>query len=131
MPQPVDGAPITQEAEDQVTVLMQTAATANGNGTVANLTGYAGTATLELANTGTGSCTVTLQGSYDGINWYNVGYAQLDNQSSPARTVGGIGVTASSAHVYSVQDTYWYYQAVISATAGSLALTATIRGLPV
>ena len=129
---PVQGGATTQEAEDLIVVQLQSAATANGNGTSGDLTGYGGATSVELIQTGTGTCTVQLQGSYDGVNWYNAGYMQVDNQANPARSVAGIAVTAAPfAHVYSVLDNYNLYRAVISATAGSIALTATLRGIPV
>lgn len=129
---PVGGDATTQEAEDELVIQLQAAATANGNGTNADLTGYGGAATIEVQQTGTGTATLALQGSFDGITWYALGYAQVDNVASLSRSVSPIAVGAAPfAHVYSVQDTYNLYRAVISATAGSIVLTATIRGIPI
>jgi hypothetical protein len=129
---PVGGQATTQEAEDLIAIQLQAAAAANGNGINGDLTGYAGGATLEVVNTGSGTCTLTLQGSFDGVNWYAVGYMQVDAVANPVRSVAALATGASpSTHVYSVLDTYNLYRAVISATAGALALTATLRGFPV
>jgi hypothetical protein len=129
---PVGGLTSSQEAEDELTIQLQAAATANGNGSNGDLTGYGGSAAIEILQTSTGSATLTLQGSYDGVNWYAVGYMQVDNVTNPVRSVAALAVTASPfAHVYQLLDTYNLYRAVISATAGSLALTATLRGLPI
>ena len=129
---PVGGIASSQEQQDELTIQLQSAATANGNGANGDLSGYDGSAAIEVLQTGTGTCTLTLQGSYDGINWYNVGYMQVDNVANPVRTVAALGVTAAPyAHVYVLLDTYNLYRAVISATAGSLALTAVLRGMPI
>jgi hypothetical protein len=129
---PVEGQAATQEAEDELVLTLQAAATANGNGTPGDLTGYGGAASVEVIQTGTGAATLTLQGSFDGVNWYAVGFAQVDGVATLARSVSAIGVTAAPfAHVYSLLDTYNLYRAVISATAGAIALTATLRGIPV
>jgi hypothetical protein len=129
---PVGGLTSTQEAEDELTIPLQAAAAANGNGSNGDLTGYGGSAAIEVLQTGTGSATLTLQGSYDGTNWYAVGYMQVDAVTNPVRSVAALAVTASPfAHVYVLLDTYNLYRAVISATAGSLALTAILRGLPI
>jgi hypothetical protein len=128
---PVGGIATSQEAEDEIALVLQAAAAANGNGTVGDLTGYAGAATVELVNTGAGTCTVTIQGSFDGVNWYSAGYMHIDAIASPARSTSAIAVGATSAHVYAVLDTYNLYRAVIAAQAGALACTATLRGFPV
>ena len=129
---PVGGIASSQEQQDELTIALQAAATANGNGTNGDLTGYGGSASIEVNNTGTGSCTLTLQGSYDGVTFYSVGYMQVDGVTNPVRSVAALAVTASPfAHVYQILDTYNVYRAVISAAAGSLALTATLRGLPI
>jgi hypothetical protein len=128
---PVEGQATTQEAEDLITIQLQAAATANGNGTAGDLTGYGGFTSLEVSQTGTGTATLTIQGSYDGVTWYSCGYAQIDGVATPARSVSAIAVGATPfAHVYSLLDTYNLYRAVISATAGAIALTATLRGIP-
>jgi hypothetical protein len=128
---PVGGQATSQEAEDEITIQLQAAATANGNGTAGDLTGYGGSAAVEVLQTNTGSATLTIQGSFDGINWYACGYMQVDAVLNPARSVSAIAVTASPfAHVYQLLDTYNLYRAVISGTAGSLTLTAILRGLP-
>jgi hypothetical protein len=127
------GPPESQEAEDTFTQAVQASATANGNGSPAAVGGYSGSITLELNNQGSGSCTVNVEGSNDGgTTWYAVGYAQLDNIASPARAVSAISVTATPfAHLYSVLDPYALIRARISAQAGALSLTATIRAYPV
>jgi hypothetical protein len=128
---PVEGDATTQEAEDEIVIQLQAAATANGNGVNGDLTGYGGFTSLEVSQTGAGTATLTIQGSYDGVNWYSCGYAQIDGVTTPARSVAAIAVGATPfAHVYSLLDTYNLYRAVISATAGAIALTATLRGIP-
>jgi hypothetical protein len=130
MPNPF-GAPESQEAEDILVVLLQSAATGNVNGTVATVPGYSGPQTIEVNETAGGTCTLSIEGSFDGVNWYAVGYFQVDNILAPARAVAAISVAASSKHVYSLLDNYSQIRARISAVAGGCTLTATLRANPV
>ena len=131
MPNPEFGAPMSQEAEDVLVTVCQAAATADGNGTVADARGYAGQVQLELNNSGTGTTNANLEGSFDGSTWYSVGYAQMDAQANLIRTVGPIAVAGTSAHTYTALDTYSFLRVRLSGTSGSLSLTATLRAYPV
>jgi hypothetical protein len=129
---PVQGIADSLEAEDMLSVVLQVAAVVNGNGTVADFSGYTGTASVEIINTGTGSATCTLEGSFDQVNWYAIGFMQIDGQANPTRAAAGIAVGATPfAHIYALLDAYNFIRARISGAAGSLALTATLRGVPV
>lgn len=98
-------------------------ATANGNGTVLEGYGYTGAVQIEVNETAGGTCTLALQGSFDGgANWYAVGYQQVDSITVPARSVANVSVVASSKHVYQILDPYPVYRAVISAVAGGCTL---------
>lgn len=129
---PSQGNAMSAEAEDVFLTVLQSAASADGPGAYADVAGLAGPITLEIVNTGAGASSLTLEGSFDGINWYACGYAQLDNQSNPQRAVGGISIGAAPfAHVYSVLDTYTRLRSRMSGTTGSPSITAALRGLPV
>jgi hypothetical protein len=129
---PTEGDATSQEAEDLFTFSLQSASAADGNGTPADVSGLAGTQTLELVNTGTGTATITIEGSYDGSTWYACGYAQMDAQATLTRSVSAISVTASPfAHTYAILDQYSRIRARQSASAGAPSITATLRALPV
>jgi hypothetical protein len=105
---------------------MQNAATSNGNGTVATVDGYNGAQQVEVAETAGGTCTLAIQGSFDNTNFYAVGYQQVDNTTTPARSVGNISVAASTRHVYQILDPYKYLRTVISAIAGGGTVTTKV-----
>jgi hypothetical protein len=128
---PTQGDATSQEAEDLFVTVCQSAASADGNGTVADVTGLAGTATLEIQNPGAGTANINLEGSYDGSVWYACGYAQQDNQATLTRAVAAIAVGATSNHVYAILDQYTKLRARQSGSAGGPSITATIRALPV
>jgi hypothetical protein len=133
MPEPA-GAPATEEAEDTLTVLLQSAATIDGNGTIANVDGYKGPITVEVKNTGGGTSTLNLEGSFDGSTWYTAGFQQFDATATLARSVTAISVTATTfAHAYSFLDPYKLVRARMSASSSGPGpvLTATLRAYPV
>ena len=101
-------------------------ATANGNGTSHNADDFVGAQIIEIRETAGGTATITLQGSFDGTQWYSVGYYQTDANASLTRTVTGISVTANAKHVYQVLDPYPQVRAVLSAVAGGAAVI--VRG---
>lgn len=106
-------------------------ATANGNGTPAELEGYNGAIQVEISESAGGTCTVALQGSFDGTNWITgVGYYTIDNQATLTRTVANISVTASQRHVYQILDPYPQLRAVVSSVANSCAVTARAYCVP-
>lgn len=111
-------------------ITMQSAATANGNGTAAQVDGCTGAQQVEVAETNGGTCTLAIQGSFDGTNWYAVGYQQVDNIPTPARAVANIAVAASSRHVYQVLDPYNFIRTVISGIAGSAHVTTKVYAVP-
>ena len=111
-------------------VFLQNAATANGNGTPAEVQGFTGAQQVEVRETNGGTCTVTLQGSFDGTNWYSVGYYQIDNNASLTRAVAAISVLATSAHVYQILDPYPQVRAAISSVASSPVVTVKLYGVP-
>jgi hypothetical protein len=100
-------------------ITLQNAVTTAGNGAVASVSGYGGAQNVEIVEGQGGTATVTLQGSFDGTNWYSVGYQQIDATASPARAVIGISVTSSSKGVYQVLDQYPMLRAVVSAVTGA------------
>jgi hypothetical protein len=116
--------------QDSRTTVLQNAATANGNGTTADASGFSGAIAVEIAESAGGTATVTLQGSFDGTNWYSLGYQQTDGTASPARATGGISVLANARHVYQVLDAYMQIRAVISAVAAGGTITAKAYMIP-
>lgn len=107
-------AGLTQESDIEY---LQQGATANGNGTPVNTAGYTGAIQVEIQETAGGTCTVTLQGSFDGTTWYAVGYQRVDAQATLTRAVTGISVTANLKAVFQVLDPYPELRAPVSASA--------------
>jgi hypothetical protein len=101
-------------------------ASANGNGSTLGVGGLDTAQQIEVAETNGGTCTRALQGSFDGTNWYAIGYQQVDNTASPARAVANISVTANSRHVYQLLDPYLQVRAVISSVATSPSVTVRL-----
>lgn len=126
---PVEGDPITQEAQDVFITVLQSASAADGNGTIADVAGLDGTLTVEIINSTAGTATITFEGSYDGVNWYTCGYAPFDNQATITRTVSPIAVTGNSAHCYVLLDYYTRFRARQSSSASAPSITATLRGM--
>ena len=107
-------------------VYLQNAATADGNGTQGEADGVEGAIQLEVQETGGGTANLALQGSFDGITWYAVGYYQVSGNANLVRSVATITVTASLKSVYQVLDPYLYLRAVQSGTAGGAIVTAKL-----
>lgn len=108
-------------------MIMQNAATVNGNGVAVTVDGYNGAQILEIFETAGGTGTVSLQGSMDGAAWMpNIGYQQTDGQATPTRSVQNIGVGANSRHFYQILDPYKYIRCVISSIAGNAVITARV-----
>ena len=129
---PVAGAPIEEEAEDSLIVLLQAAATADGAGTAALTDGYKGCLIVELQKTGTGTTTVIFEGSFDQVTWYSLGYQQTDAVAAPARAVAAVALGAGAVnHVYQILDDYPYLRARLSGTAGAISVQAKLYALPV
>jgi hypothetical protein len=106
-------------------------ATANGNGTPALTDGFNGALQLEVVESGGGTCTLTLQGSFDGgSNWDAVGYQQVDGVATLARAVSALSVTANMKHVYQLLDPYPQVRAVVSAVAGGCAVMVRLYMVP-
>ena len=98
-------------------------ATGNGNGVPFDSSLFLQAQIVEIAETNGGTATVTLEGSFDGTNWYAVGYQQTDATASLARAASGISVAANSRHVYQVLDPYPQIRARISGSASSPNVT--------
>lgn len=129
---PIGGAATSEEAEDLFATVLQLLSAVDGNGTPADTQGQAGPVMVEVSNTGSGTCSLTFEGSFDGLTWYALGYARVDGQASLAYAVTPVAVTASPfAAVYTMRDPYTRMRARQSASAGAVVLTAILRGLPV
>lgn len=109
------------------TTTLQSAATADGNGTVATVDGYNGAQSIEIQKTGAGTCTVTYEGSFDSTTWYGIGFVRIDGQVSRTLSVTPVAVGAGTVNrVDQVQDIYPKLRARISATSGSVSVTAKV-----
>jgi hypothetical protein len=129
--QQIRGAPEELEAQGTVLFPLQAAATANGNGAAAPTDGFNGAQMIDLQKTGSGTCTATIEGSYDGITWYAVGYQQVDGVASLSRAATGISVGAGAvAHVYQILDIYAMIRLRISSVAGAVSLSANLYAVP-
>lgn len=127
---PTQGDATSAEAQDVFVTVCQAAATADGNGAVADVAGLGGFLMLELNNTAAGTTTANVEGSFDGINWYALGYQQVDATAAPARAVTGIAVAGTSKHLYQILDHTTRLRVRLSGTVPTLALTATVYALP-
>ena len=110
--------------QDSRILTMQSAATANGNGDPAETSGVNGAVQVEVVEANTGTVTLNLEGSFDGLNWYAVGYYQIDNTATLTRIVAPIAVAQNSKHVYQVLDPYPQVRARLSSISGA---TVTVR----
>jgi hypothetical protein len=122
--------------EDQMMFsdVMQQASAANGNGTAAQVSGLNGFQAVQIDNSdAAGTAAITIQGSFDGVNWFAIGYQQVDGVAAPSRAVTGIAVAANSHHVYQLLDYYPQVRCVQSASAGFSGggITCTHYGIPV
>lgn len=109
--------------------VLQSGATANGNGTAAQVDQVTREQYVEIVESAGGTATVTLVGQFTGasdVNQYNVGYQKVDATATPARAVTGISVAANSAHVYQLLDFYPQVFAVLSAVAGGANVTVRL-----
>jgi len=123
---------VAENAQNQTSLTLQNGAIGNGNGTTVNTSGLNGAQMVQIDQTGTGSCTVNLQGSYDGVNFFNIGYYQVDGVAAIARAVAALSITAGPFHhAYQLLDYYPQVRAPISATAGTLACTVKLYGVPI
>jgi hypothetical protein len=127
----IGGEPAELEHQGTVLFTLQAAATANGNGAVAPTDGFNGAQMIDLQKSGTGTCTATIEGSYDGTTWYAVGYQQVDGVSSLSRAASGIAVGAGTAnHVYQILDIYPMVRLRLSSVTGSVSVNATLYAVP-
>lgn len=116
-------------------LLVGTAVSANGNlfanygaDGIAGLIGHqskSGFLYLCIQKTGTGTATMTPQTSFDhGVTFYSAGFQPVDNQATLTRTVTALSITANGFnHVYQILDQAPYYQFVVSAVSGTVAIT--------
>lgn len=107
---------------------LQDAATANGNGTPLDSHGFDAAIQFEVVEGNTGTVTLNIEGSFDGNNWYAVGYQQVDNTAAPTRQVAAISVLQNSKHVYQILDPYPSYRARLSSISSA---TVTVRAYQV
>src|SRR5206468_8641302 len=107
------------------------AATADGNGTPAEVGGYGASQEIEIEKTGTGTATATIEGSFDQTTWYAAGYEPIDAQATLTRSVTGISVLAGTFnHTYLVLDHYPFVRLRLSSTSGTIALTGKLYAVP-
>lgn len=121
-----NGLPVTQTFQKTASATFQAAATSNGNGTTLTTDGYDGQL-LFLVSNGTGSCSVTFQGSYDNFataqDVQKVGLYLLSDSSNGTNTARQIlsGVQAIAANIsyaFLATELWPYMRAVISGASG-------------
>lgn len=129
---PVTGAPLSEQPEGTAIDTLQAAAAADGNGQISPTDGYNGALVCELNNSGTGTTNLNLEGSFDRVTWYALGYQQVDAVAIPQRAASAIAVSASPfAHVYVLLDTYPWVRARMAGSAGAVSLTVRLYKVPV
>jgi hypothetical protein len=94
-----------------------------------DVSGYNGALQLEVRETAGGTVTLAVQGSFDGTNFYNVGYQRVDNQATITRAVGNVSVTANLAAVYQILDPYPELKVTTSAISAA-TVTVKLYGVP-
>lgn len=88
--------------------------------------GYNGTIMVEVAENNVGGATLHLEGSYDGSNWYALGYYTIvsagTSQATLTRSVSTITVVQNDRYLYQILDAYPLIRARASASTGSLTV---------
>lgn len=119
------------EQQEFTSFVLQSGATADGSGSHVSVGGFNGAQVVEIINTGSGSCNILFEGSMNGTTWHTMGYQQVDNTLTPARSISAIAVTANFDHVYQLQELYSLVRATISGTTGTTNVTATLYAVAV
>jgi len=84
--------------------------------------GYNGAISIEIVENNVGAATVQIEGSFDGVNWYGVGYQRIDGQATLTRAAGAFAVVQNNKYVLQVLDSYPLMRVRPSANAGSLTV---------
>jgi hypothetical protein len=135
---PVEGAPSEPEAQGALLAVLQSAATANGNGSPATTDGYDGSLLLLISNS-TGTATVVVEGSMDNFATAQdvmvLGVTKLSDSgtgTNTSRTVasGSIAVAASTTYLFLINDRMPFIRARISGAATLAGLTVKLYALP-
>lgn len=131
--------PSQQSLQKSATVTLQSAATADGNGSVATSDGYNGALILLISNS-TGTCTVTIQGSFDNFataqDIMTIGLIKLADSANGVNVSrnpisGVISVAASTSYAFQLLDLYPYTRAVISGSLTLAGCTVKLYEVPV
>jgi hypothetical protein len=117
-------------AQSPLTATLHSSVSVAANGIHQELYGFGVKPLVEISETNGGTATVTLEGSFDGTNWYSVGYQQIDATASPSRAASGISVSANTRHVYEVLDRSPYFRARISSPSTTPKVTVRLYALP-
>jgi len=106
------------------TPTLQNAATTNVNGTAVDTSQFGNKILLEVQETAGGTATLTPEGSFDGTQWYALGFQPIGAQATLTRTVTAISVTANLKQTYQILDQYPQTRARLS---GVTAATVTVK----
>jgi hypothetical protein len=113
----------------KTSVLLAGVSTNTNSGNI-DISGYNGALNLEVRETNGGTFTLAIQGSFDGSNFYNVGYQRIDGQTTLTRTASNLSVTANLAAVYQILDPYPILKVTTSSAASSPVLTVKLYSIP-
>lgn len=128
---PIAGAPAEAEAQGTLSLILQSAAAADGNGLTAPTDGYNGAQMVELQKTGAGTVNLIIEGSYDGTVWYNVGFQQVDGVAGVSRSASTIAVGAGAInHVYQVLDIYPLLRTRLQGAVAPISVQTRIYAVP-
>jgi hypothetical protein len=127
---PIQGNATSQEAQDTIDYTLLAGQATDTTGAVFDISGVSGPKEVEIVNTTAGTCTVQIQGSFDGVHWYGFGYHEIDGQTTTTRKVVPISIAANGTGVYLLEDNYKLVRAVQNSSSGSPSITATFHGYP-
>jgi hypothetical protein len=108
-----------------------TANTSDASTPALDVAGMNGAITLEVHKTNTGTCTVSVQGTFDEYgaatddsSWTTVQFKVLGTASPSPATTAAVGATDPTTVVIAILDAYPTIRLNLSSVSGTLAVTA-------
>lgn len=98
-------------------------------GGILDASGIHGLLMCEIVEGNIGAASVVMEGSFDQVNWYVVGYQLVSNVQTPARAVAGFSVVQNTKQVLQILDYYPYLRARPNTNSGSLTVRYYVTGI--